>query len=71
MEHVLFSSFLRVGSMYSLSSPTRDWTSAPCSGTMESQPLDHQGSPFVILFFVLFLKVCDFNLLQEALILLA
>ena len=23
----------------------RDWTWAPCTGSMESQPLDHQGSP--------------------------
>ena len=28
-----------------LSSPTKDQTQAPCSGSMESQPLDHQGSP--------------------------
>ena len=26
-------------------SPTRDWTCAPCSGSMVSQPLDHWGSP--------------------------
>ena len=25
-------------------SPTRDQTCTPCSGNMESQPLDHQGS---------------------------
>ena len=27
------------------SSPTRDWTHALCSGSMDAQPLDHQGSP--------------------------
>ena len=27
------------------SSPTRDGTQAPCIGSTESQPLDHQGSP--------------------------
>ena len=27
------------------SSLTRDWTQAPCIGSMESQPLDHQWSP--------------------------
>ena len=29
-----------------LSSPNRDQTSVPCSGSVESQPLDHQGSPW-------------------------
>ena len=28
-----------------LSSLTRDGTYTPCSGSMESQPLDYQGSP--------------------------
>ena len=28
-----------------LISLTRDWTCAPCSGSMVSQPLDHWGSP--------------------------
>ena len=32
-------------SMWDLSSPTRDRTRVPCSGSAESQPLDHQGSP--------------------------
>ena len=32
-------------SMRNLSSPTRDWTHAPCIGSPESQPLDHQGIP--------------------------
>ena len=31
--------------MQNLSSLTRDWTCAPCGGSVESQPLDHQGSP--------------------------
>ena len=33
------------------SSPTRDRTRAPCIGSMESYPLDHQGSPSIILIF--------------------
>ena len=32
-------------SMWDLSFPNRDRTHAPCSGSAESQPLDHQGSP--------------------------
>ena len=28
------------------SSPTRDWTQAPCIGSLESYPLHHQGSPW-------------------------
>ena len=28
------------------SSPTRDWTQAPCIGSAGSYPLDHQGTPF-------------------------
>ena len=31
--------------MQNLSSLTRNWTCAPCGGSIESQPLDHQGSP--------------------------
>ena len=31
--------------MWGLSSLTRDRTRGPCSENMESQPLDHQGSP--------------------------
>ena len=33
------------------SSLTKDWTWAPCIGTTESHPLDHQGSPKSPLFF--------------------
>ena len=29
------------------SSPTRDQTRAPCIGSVESYPLDYQGSPFI------------------------
>ena len=38
---VAYLTFLYVG----YSSPTRDQTWAPCIGSMESEPLDHQGSP--------------------------
>ena len=31
--------------MQDLSSPTTDQTPVPFSGSMESQPLDHKGSP--------------------------
>ena len=31
--------------MWDLSFPTRDWTHTPSTGSLESQPLDHQGSP--------------------------
>ena len=34
-----------------LSSPTRDQTLIPCSGSTESKPLDHQGRPVLFLFF--------------------
>ena len=34
--------------MRDLSSPTRDWTCAPCIGSMETSPLDHQGLPFIL-----------------------
>ena len=33
--------------MWDLSSLTRDWTFATCTGITKSQPLDHQGSPTV------------------------
>ena len=32
-----------------LSSSTRDWTQAPCSGSLKSQPQDHQG-----------ISICDY-----------
>ena len=31
--------------MWDLSSPTRDQTCVPCIGSVESYPLDRQGSP--------------------------
>ena len=33
-----------LGNMWDPSSPTRDWTCAPCIGSSQSQPVDHQGS---------------------------
>ena len=33
-------------SMWDLSSLSRGWTCAPCIGSMDSWPLDHQGSPW-------------------------
>ena len=44
----LFLFFLRRGCF--CSSMTRDWTCAPCIGSTESQPLDHQGSPLITSF---------------------
>ena len=37
--------------MWNLSSPTRDWTHVPCGRSAESQPLDYQGSPWVLVIF--------------------
>ena len=37
-------------SMWALSSLTRDQTCTPCTGSIESQPLDSQGSPTKELF---------------------
>ena len=34
--------------MWDLSSLTRDWTCIPFTGSMESQPLDHQGIPLFL-----------------------
>ena len=42
----LLSCGVHVGS----SSLSRDWTQAPCIVSVESYPLDHQGSPLVICF---------------------
>ena len=42
-----FFTFLAVPrSMWDFSSPRRDQTCAPCIGSTESKPLDHQGSPW-------------------------
>ena len=40
----IFSCSMHVGS----SSLTRDPTQTPCIGSMDSQPMDHQGSPCII-----------------------
>ena len=40
-----FFFFFAMWSMWDPSSPTRDWTHAPCIGSSKSQPLDCQGSP--------------------------
>ena len=32
-------------------SHTRDWTDGPCTGIVESYPLDHQGGPLDVLYF--------------------
>ena len=54
-----FSCGMHVGS----SSQTRDQTQAPCTGSMESYPLDHQGSPWISLFFYpLVLQLASFKL---------
>ena len=49
----LFLGGLGAGScdVWNPSSPTRDRTCAPCSGRAVSQPLDHQGSPRILLIF--------------------
>ena len=44
----LLSCVTHVGS----SSPTRDRTWAPCIGSAESYPLDHQGSPCFLCFLI-------------------
>ena len=48
-KYILFLATPR--SMWDLSSPTRDQICALCVGSLESQPLDHQGSPLEILDF--------------------
>ena len=53
--------FLFFGYFQDLSSQTRDRTHAPCTGSSESQSLDHQGSPTTWFFFFLiyiYLFVC-------------
>ena len=37
-------------SLWGLSSPTRGWTHAPCSGSAGSEALDHQGSSLLYSF---------------------
>ena len=46
--------------MWDLSSPTRNGTRAPCSGSTGSQPLDRQGSPLKLCFQMLkLLRLCN------------
>ena len=45
LASVLFCFLTLLRGMQDLSSLTRDQTHAPCSGSVESQPLDHQGNP--------------------------
>ena len=42
---VFFGSGGILSSLWGLSFPTRDWTRAPCIGSMESESLDSQGRP--------------------------
>ena len=44
-ENQTFSFFFFAAGLQDLSSPTRDGTQTPCSGSSETQPLDRQGSP--------------------------
>ena len=41
-----FFFFAALCSIWDHSSPTRDWTLTPCSGSTESYPLDSQGTPW-------------------------
>ena len=47
--------------MKSLSSLIRDWTCVPCSGSLESQPLDHQGSLSLVVFLFWGCKRCLYS----------
>ena len=64
-----FLAILRI--IWDLSSPTRDRTHAPCSGSPEFQPLDRQGSPTASSFitriqiFLFYAKVSVFWLERE------
>ena len=47
-----------------LSSPTRDQTLIPCSGSTESKPLDHQGSfhaSFLNIYLLAVLGLCYYT----------
>ena len=51
-----FKNFLAtLHGVWDFSSLTRDWTHAPCSGSMEPQTLDRQGIPYIFLFTYLFI----------------
>ena len=45
---LLFFFFFLTISIQDSSSPTRDWTRTPCSGSAESYPLYQQGSPSLL-----------------------
>ena len=45
----LFFFLVALSCMRDLSSPPGDWTQAPCSGSAESQLLDHQEGPWEVL----------------------
>ena len=42
---------------WDLGSPSKGRTCAPCSGSAESQPLDHQGNPYLLGFGMRFMLV--------------
>ena len=46
LQWILFFFLPTPCSRCDLSSPNRDWTHVSCIGSMETQPLDHQASPF-------------------------
>ena len=47
----LFFGFLWLLRMWDPNPLTKDWTCAPCSGSMELKPLDHWGVPHLCFFF--------------------
>ena len=51
----LFFGFLWLSRMWDLNPLTRDWTRAPCSGSVELKPLDHWGIPHLCFFFFQFM----------------
>ena len=50
---LLFYFLAMLLSMWDLSSPARDRTQAPCRGSSESYPLDHQRSPYLIILWLI------------------
>ena len=54
---LFFFFFATLHSMWDLSSLTRDWTRAPCTGSAESEPLDRPGSPLPFFLFYLYEKM--------------
>ena len=49
-DFLFFLTFWLQHGMWGLSSLTKDRTQASCIGSMESQPVDHQGSPSSVTF---------------------